>query len=127
MKRLKNKIAVVTGGSRGIGRSIAMRLADEGAYVIIQYAKRKDEAYKVIKEIENNGGEGFALATDFQDTENVDSFFERLDKVLVSEKKVKTFDILVNNAGIGQILSFKETTPASLNLVLQMNVIAPFF
>ncbi|NIG53014.1 3-oxoacyl-ACP reductase family protein [Chitinophaga sp. Cy-1792] len=93
MKRLDSKVALVTGGSRGIGAAIAARLASEGADVIITYAQSEQRAEEVLKAIENHGRKGKAIKADSASATAV------RDAVLLAVKEFGRIDILVNNAG----------------------------
>lgn len=103
---LTNKVALVTGGSRGIGRAIAIALAEKGAKVAINYAGREDAANETVSIIQKNGGEAIAIKANVADYEEVEQMVKRV---------VETFgslDILVNNAGITRdnlILRMKES------------------
>jgi 3-oxoacyl-[acyl-carrier protein] reductase len=115
-RKLEEKDALVTGGSRGIGAAIAKRLARDGAKVAITYSRGADAAASVVKQIEREGGKAIAIQADAADADAV--------KAAV-EKTVATFgglDILVNNAGTAIPKPFEETPLEEMDRVLNINV-----
>lgn len=117
MQRLQNKVAVVTGASKGIGAAIASAYASEGAKVVVNYASSKSDADKVVKEITAAGGKAVAIQGNVADATDVKRLFEETVKVF------GTPDILVNNAGIYSFAGIEEITEDSFHAMYNTNVL----
>ncbi len=116
-----NKVVLITGGSRGIGRAAAIKFAKQNANVVIVFKSNKEKANQVVKEILSFGGKAVAIQADISQKEEIDAL---VDKVLTLHGRV---DILINNAGILYDREFEEITyEESLNLV-KTNMLAPLF
>src|SRR5271168_4391191 len=116
MSNLTRKVALVTGGSRGIGAAIAKRLAADGASVAITYAKGADAASSVVKAIEQAGGKAIAIQADAADAKAVKDAVEKTVATL------GRLDVLVNNAGTAIPKKFEETTLEELDRVIDINI-----
>jgi 3-oxoacyl-[acyl-carrier protein] reductase len=116
MSKLTNKVALVTGGSRGIGAAIAKRLAADGASVAITYAKDTNAASAVVKAIELDGGKAIAIQADAVNVEAVKGAVEKAVAIL------GRLDVLVNNAGTAIPKPFEETTLEEMDRVININV-----
>lgn len=117
---LEDKIAVVTGASRGIGRGIAMAFAREGAMVVVNYNGSKDKADKVVAEIMENGGRAVALQCNVSDFEQAKEFFAGI------VKEYGRIDILVNNAGITRDNLIMKMSEEEFQDVIQTNLAGVF-
>lgn len=127
MKPLQNKIALITGASRGIGRAIALRFAQDGAQVIVNYVSKKDAADEVVAEIAKNGGTAFAIQADLGAIAGVQALFDAVDTKLKAMTGDTKFDILVNNAGIAPTATTEETSEELFDQIFDLNVKSLFF
>lgn len=127
MKRLHGKTALVTGGSRGIGRGIALRLAEEGALVAVHFGNNRAAADDVVRTIESKGGHAFAVGAKLESVAGVMQLVRSLEEELIRRTGDNRFDILVNNAGIGTSQTLEETTEEAFDELFAVNVKAPFF
>lgn len=121
MTALTNKTALVTGGSRGIGRAIALRLAKEGARVGVHYASNETAAKETVAAIEAAGGSAFSFRTELGLPGDADALWAAFDQ------HADGLDILVNNAGIAGPGLIHEVTEADYDKVFAVNAKAPFF
>jgi 3-oxoacyl-[acyl-carrier protein] reductase len=119
MSKLKNKVAVVTGASKGIGASIAKHFAAAGAKVVVNYASSKEGADKVVKEITENGGIAIAVQADVSNEADVTRLFEETNEAF------GTLDILVNNAVFQSYLPIEQATVAAFHQHFDVNVLGP--
>ncbi|BFM45512.1 SDR family oxidoreductase [Flavobacterium sp. CFS9] len=121
------KIALVTGGSRGLGKNMAIAIAKKGIDVIITYNSKKEEADSVVKEIESLGQKAAALQLNVADSGTFDPFFSSVAETLKNTFKTDKFDFLVNNAGTGLHNLFTETTEAEFDQLTNIHFKGPFF
>ena len=119
-QKLEGKIALITGGSRGIGAAIAKRLAADGANVAITYTKGADAAASVVKEIERGGRKAIAIQADATDADAVEAAVEKTVAIF------GRLDVLVNNAGTAITKTFEETTLEELDRLIDINVRGTF-
>ncbi|NVJ47844.1 MAG: SDR family oxidoreductase [Cytophagia bacterium] len=123
----KRKIALVTGGSRGLGRDMAINIAKKDIDVVITYHSNKEAANEVIAEVAKTGSKAFALQLDTRDVSSFGSFYSELENLLESEYGDKYFDYLVNNAGTGIYKSFAETTEADFDEMMNIHFKGVYF
>ncbi|GIO31644.1 MULTISPECIES: SDR family oxidoreductase [Paenibacillus] len=127
MSKLTGKTALVTGASRGIGRAVAKRLAEEGALVAVHYGSKHAEAEAIVQEIKQQGGDAFAVGADLRSMEGIRQLFASLEALMQERLQDSGLDILVNNAGVGLPIPIEETTEQAFDDVVAVNVKAPFF
>ena len=120
-KTLEGQVALVTGAGRRIGRAVALRLAADGARVIVHYRNSAPEAAEVISEITRAGGEAQALHADLGNIGEIDQLFAAV------ERQFGGLDILINNAGVFAATPVGETTEAQWDSILDSNLRAQFF
>src|SRR5438045_593062 len=117
-KKLLGKVAVVTGASKGIGASIALHLAAEGAAVVVNYATSKDGADRVVAEIARKGGKAIAVQANVAKRADIQRLFAE------TKKAFGTLDVLVNNAGIYEFAPIEDVTPEHFHKMFDLNVLA---
>lgn len=117
MSKLSNKVAIVTGASKGIGAAIAKGMAQEGAKVVVNYASDQEGAEKVVRSIRGAGGEANAIRADVSKQADVVSLFENTRDLFGS------LDVLVNNAGIYRFEPFESITEAEFHRIYHTNVL----
>jgi 3-oxoacyl-[acyl-carrier protein] reductase len=113
------KVALVTGGSRGIGRATALALAREGADVLVNYLQNREAANEVVEMIEGLGRKSIAVRADVGNPSEIDAMFAQLDKVF------DKLDILINNAGTGSLVPLEKITVDFWDSVLRVDLTGP--
>jgi NAD(P)-dependent dehydrogenase (short-subunit alcohol dehydrogenase family) len=127
MNNNSSKIALVTGASRGLGKSTALNLAKKGVDLIVTYHTNIAEADKVVAEIESLGAKAIALQLDTANTKTFDDFAVKVKQSLQAKWQTDHFDFLVNNAGTGVYASFAETTEEQFDDQMNIHVKGVFF
>jgi len=123
---MAGKIALVTGGSRGLGKDSVIALANKGFDIILTYQTKKEAADAVVKEIETTGQKAFALSLDISTTTGFDRFVSEVKNILDTQFSSAKLDALVNNAGIGMNESFEATTEETLDAMTNIHFKGPF-
>ncbi|UOQ69260.1 SDR family NAD(P)-dependent oxidoreductase [Hymenobacter volaticus] len=121
------KIALLTGGSRGLGKDMALKLAQQGIDVILTYRSQQTEAAAVVVAIEALGRRAVALPLNVADTSTFEAFFAQVTKVLADTFGTDKFDFLINNAGTGLLHPFAETTEAQFDELLNQHFKGVYF
>jgi len=127
MTASNNRIALITGGSRGLGRSAALTLAAQGSDLIVTYKGSEAEAHAVVRQVEALGRRAVALQLDVGDSTGFAAFADRVKAVLAATWQRERFDHLVNNAGIGIHASIAETTEAQFDELSNIHLKGTFF
>ncbi len=122
-----SKIALVTGGSRGLGKNMALRLAEAGNDVVVTYVSKKERALAVVAEIEALGQKSAALQLDVGTVTYFDVFVRQIKQTLVNKWGTDGFDILVNNAGIGATIPFEQATEDDFDRFLNVHFKGVYF
>lgn len=123
----QNKIALITGGSRGLGKNAALKIAAKGIDVILTYQSKKEEAENTVAEIKQLGVQAAALQLNVADAKSFDSFVTEVKATLKNTFNTDKFDFLINNAGIGIHASFTETTEDQFDTLVDIQFKGPFF
>jgi NAD(P)-dependent dehydrogenase (short-subunit alcohol dehydrogenase family) len=124
---MSNKIAIITGASRGLGKNTALHLARQGVDIIGTYHSREDDAQTVVAEIEALGVKAKMLQLDVGDSSRFETFAAQVSALLSAHFKAERFDFLVNNAGVGMYASCAETTEAQFDQLMNVHLKGPFF
>ncbi|MFG6481684.1 SDR family NAD(P)-dependent oxidoreductase [Klebsiella quasivariicola] len=124
---MTQRIALVTGGSRGLGKNAALKLAAKGTDILLTYHSNRQAALEVVAEIEKKGVKAAALALNVGDISSFDAFASEVAQVLTQQWGRTTFDYLLNNAGIGLNVPFDETSEAQFDQLMNIQFKGPFF
>ena len=124
---MTQSIALVTGGSRGLGRNAALKLAQRGIGIILTYRNNQQDALDVVREIERSGVKATALALNVGDSSSFEAFASEVQKQLQQVWQRDSFDYLINNAGIGINVPFAQTSEAQFDELMNIHLKGPFF
>lgn len=127
MAYLREKIVLITGGSRGLGKNIAMHLAQKGAHIILTYHSQREAAQEVAAQLRKEQVKAVALQLDVTQPESFAEFAESVKRQLSDVWQSDRFDCLINNAGMGVNTPFAETTLEQFDLMMTAHLKAPFF
>ena len=123
----RNKIALVTGGSRGLGKNMALKLAEKGLDVIITYNTQKADALAVADQVKQAGCKAAVLQLNTGNVKSFTPFFEELKAILADTFEAERFDFLINNAGIGSNAPFTDVTEAAFDELMNVHYKGVFF
>ena len=121
------KIALVTGGSRGLGKNMALKIAKKGIDVVLTYHSKQEEANEVVQQIKASGVNAASLSLDTSQVSTLDDFVTSLTEVLKSDFNTEQLDFLVNNAGIGINAPFAETSEEQFDQLMNIQLKGVYF
>lgn len=121
------KIALITGGSRGLGRDMALRLAQTGCNVIITYQSKLEEANNVVSQIRETGQKAAALKLDVGEIKSFEDFVSKLQALLPQEFETDKLDFLINNAGVGATIPIAEVTEEDFDRLVNIHFKGVYF
>ncbi|WP_264520258.1 SDR family NAD(P)-dependent oxidoreductase [Flavobacterium sp. N1994] len=124
---MSKKIALVTGGSRGLGKNMALRLAGSGHDVILTYNTQKEEAALVVKAIEDMGQQAVALQLNVNNIGSLDGFLNTVSDVLNEKWQRNSFDFLINNAGVGATIAYLDATEEDFDILMNIHFKSVYF
>lgn len=124
---MTQRIAIITGGSRGLGKNAALKLAERGIGVLLTYQHRREDADAVVREIEQKGGKAAALALNVADSTTFTDFVAQVKTQLQETWQRDSFDYLINNAGVGIYAPFSEFSEAQFDELVNIHFKGPFF
>lgn len=122
-----NKVALVTGGSRGLGKNMAIQLAKKGFDIILTYNSNVNEAAKVVDEITAMGKKAKAIQLDVANSKGFDAFVQSVKSSLTNDFKTENLFAIINNAGIGTYTSIAETSEQVFDSMVNIHLKAPYF
>jgi NAD(P)-dependent dehydrogenase (short-subunit alcohol dehydrogenase family) len=124
---MTTKIALVTGGSRGLGKDMALALADKGIDVIVTYREQKQGAEETVSLVQQKGRKAVALFYDAEKMEGIDAFVKSVKEILTKNWKVDHLDFLINNAGVGATLPIPQVTEQDFDRLLNIHYKSVYF
>lgn len=124
---MATKIALVTGGSRGLGKDMALSLASKGTDVILTYNSNKEKAEEVVAEINGMGRKAVTIAFDAANVSALDAFLKEVAATLQSNWGVDSFDYLINNAGVGATIPMKDVTEDAFDNLMNIHLKSVYF
>jgi NAD(P)-dependent dehydrogenase (short-subunit alcohol dehydrogenase family) len=116
-----NKVAVVTGGNRGLGKDIALSLAEMGVGVVLTYRSNKEEGDQVVEQIQASGGTAVSLQLDISMTASFEAFLDQLNVLLPEKFGAEKIDFLINNAGFGKAISIENLTEPDFDSLVNVH------